>query len=314
MIATLDVVGQAPGEPPAERLTSTPGHHPDPGAAAELTAPAGYGSSAAPPTPQTATHPAALAPYTGPKGDVHAEVLVLGAGPGGYTAAFRAADLGKQVVLVDSRGPLGGVCLNVGCIPSKALLHAAKVIAETKEMGAHGLSFGEPHDRPRRPARLEGRRGRQAHRRPCRAGQAAQGHHVVGTGTFTGPNMLAVTGADGTASTVSFDAAIIAAGSEPVQLPFVPHDDPRVIDSTGALALERIPERLLVLGGGIIGLEMATVYHELGSSVSVVELMDQLIPGADKDIVTPLARRIGKQYAAIWLNTKVTDVQAGRTG
>ncbi len=314
VIATLDVVGQAQGEPPAERLTSTPATTPHPGAAAELTAPAGYGSSAAPPTPQTATHPTALAPYTGPKGDVHAEVLVLGAGPGGYTAAFRAADLGKQVVLVDSRGPLGGVCLNIGCIPSKALLHAAKVIAETKEMSAHGLSFGEPTiDLDALRDWKDGVVGRLT---GGLAGLAKQRKvtTIVGTGTFTGPNMLAVTGADGTASTVSFDAAIIAAGSEPVQLPFVPHGDPRVIDSTGALALDRIPERLLVLGGGIIGLEMATVYHELGSSVSVVELMDQLIPGADKDIVTPLARRIAKQYAAIWLGTKVTDVQAGPDG
>ena len=317
VIATLDVVGQASGEPPADRLTSTPATPAttsDPGAAAELTAPAGYGSSAAPPSPQTATHPAALAPYTGPKGDVHAEVLVLGAGPGGYTAAFRAADLGKQVVLVDSRGPLGGVCLNIGCIPSKALLHAAKVIAETKEMSAHGLSFGEPTiDLDALRDWKDGVVGRLT---GGLAGLAKQRKvtTIVGTGTFTGPNMLAVTGADGTASTVSFDAAIIAAGSEPVQLPFVPRDDPRVIDSTGALALERIPQRLLVLGGGIIGLEMATVYHELGSSVSVVELMDQLIPGVDKDIVTPLARRIGKQYAAIWLGTKVTDVQAGPDG
>ena len=239
---------------------------------------------------------------------------MLGAGPGGYTAAFRAADLGKQVVLVDSRGPLGGVCLNIGCIPSKALLHAAKVIAETKEMSAHGLSFGEPTiDLDALRDWKDGVVGRLT---GGLAGLAKQRKvtTIVGTGTFTGPNMLAVTGADGTASTVSFDAAIIAAGSEPVQLPFVPHDDPRVIDSTGALALDRIPERLLVLGGGIIGLEMATVYHELGSSVSVVELMDQLIPGADKDIVTPLARRIAKQYAAIWLGTKVTDVQAGPDG
>ncbi len=291
----------------------------DPAAAepqAQHTAPAGYGSSAAPPappTPPTAASNGAVTPYTGTKGDVHAEVLVLGAGPGGYTAAFRAADLGKSVVLVDSRGPLGGVCLNIGCIPSKALLHAAKVIAETKEMSAHGLSFAAP------TIDLDALRGWKdgvvTRLTGGLAGLAKQRKvtTIVGTGVFTGPNTLTVTGPEGS-STVSFDAAIIAAGSEPVQLPFVPHDDARVIDSTGALELERIPERLLVLGGGIIGLEMATVYAELGSSISVVELMDQLIPGADKDIVNPLAKRIGRQYAAVWLGTKVTAVSAGPDG
>ncbi len=283
---------------------------------AQHTAPAGYGSSAAPPappTPPTAASNGAVTPYTGTKGDVHAEVLVLGAGPGGYTAAFRAADLGKSVVLVDSRGPLGGVCLNIGCIPSKALLHAAKVIAETKEMSAHGLSFAAP------TIDLDALRGWKdgvvTRLTGGLAGLAKQRKvtTIVGTGVFTGPNTLTVTGPEGS-STVSFDAAIIAAGSEPVQLPFVPHDDARVIDSTGALELERIPERLLVLGGGIIGLEMATVYAELGSSISVVELMDQLIPGADKDIVNPLAKRIGRQYAAVWLGTKVTAVSAGPDG
>ncbi|MDT7580255.1 MAG: dihydrolipoamide dehydrogenase [Pseudonocardiales bacterium] len=282
----------------------------------ELTAPAGYGSSAAPPTPHgDAKAPAAApAPYTGQKGDVHAEVLVLGAGPGGYTAAFRAADLGKKVVMVDSRGPLGGVCLNVGCIPSKALLHAAKVIAETKEMSGHGISFASP------TIDLDALRGWKdgvvTKLTGGLTGLAKQRkvQTLVGTGTFTGDHMLSVAGPDGSTTTVSFDSAIIAAGSEPVKLPFVPHDDPRVIDSTGALDLEDIPERLLVLGGGIIGLEMATVYSELGSRISVVELMDQLIPGADKDLVTPLAKRIAKGYEAIWLGTKVTNVEAGPDG
>ena len=256
----------------------------------------------------------APAPYTGPKGDVHAEVLVLGAGPGGYTAAFRAADLGRKVVMVDSRGPLGGVCLNVGCIPSKALLHAAKVIAETKEMGGNGLSFATPTidlDALRSwkdgvVNRLTGGLTGLAKQRKVTT--------LVGTGTFTSPNMLQVAAPDGSTSTVSFDAAIIAAGSEPVALPFVPHDDPRVIDSTGALDLADIPETLLVLGGGIIGLEMATVYAELGTRISVVELMDQLIPGADKDLVTPLTKRITKTYDHIWVSTKVTAVQAGPDG
>jgi dihydrolipoyl dehydrogenase len=264
---------------------------------------------------QPAAAASAPAPATDvPRGDQHAEVLVLGAGPGGYTAAFRAADLGKTVVMIDSRGPLGGVCLNVGCIPSKALLHAAKVIAETKEMFGHGLRFTAPTidlDALRDwkdsvVTRLTGGLTGLAKQRKVTT--------VVGTGRFTSPNMVEVTAADGSTSTVSFEQAIIAAGSEPVTLPFVPHDDPRVIDSTGALELDNIPERLLVLGGGIIGLEMACVYHELGSRVSVVELLDQLIPGADADIVKPLTRRITKQYQDIWVKTKVTKVEAGPEG
>ena len=245
---------------------------------------------------------------------MHAEVLVLGAGPGGYTAAFRAADLGKKVVMVDSRGPLGGVCLNVGCIPSKALLHAAKVIAETKEMAAHGMSFSSPNiDLDALRAWKDGVVGRLTGGLTGLAKQRKV-QTVVGTGTFTSPNMVSVAGPDGSTTTVSFDSAIIAAGSEPVKLPFIPHDDPRVIDSTGALDLDGVPERLLVLGGGIIGLEMATVYSELGSKISVVELMDQLIPGADKDLVTPLTKRIAKDYEAIWLGTKVTARRAGPDG
>ena len=208
--------------------------------------------------------------------------------------------------MVDSRGPLGGVCLNVGCIPSKALLHAAKVIAETKEMSHAGLTFTAPTidlDALRGwkdsvVTRLTGGLTGLAKQRKVTT--------LVGTGTFTSPNMLSVAAPDGSTTTVSFDAAIIAAGSEPVTLPFIPHDDPRVIDSTGALDLDNIPERLLVLGGGIIGLEMACVYSELGTKISVVELMDQLIPGADKDLVTPLTKRIAKDYEAIWLGTKVT--------
>jgi dihydrolipoamide dehydrogenase len=216
--------------------------------------------------------------------------------------------------MVDSRGPLGGVCLNVGCIPSKALLHAAKVIAETKEMGHAGLSFPAPTidlDALRSwkdgvVTRLTGGLTGLAKQRKVQT--------LIGLGTFTGDHMLSVAGPDGSTTTVSFDAAIIAAGSEPVALPFVPHDDPRVIDSTGALDLTDIPQRLLVLGGGIIGLEMATVYSELGSQISVVELMDQLIPGADKDLVTPLTKHIAKTYAAIWLGTKVTAMSAGEDG
>jgi dihydrolipoamide dehydrogenase len=288
VIATVETSGSAstPQEQPRENVTSAP-------------------AAAAPvPAAQAVTE----------RGDAHAEVLVLGAGPGGYSAAFRAADLGKRVVLVDARGPLGGVCLNVGCIPSKALLHAAKVIAETKEMAANGLSFASP------TIDLDALRGWKdgvvSRLTGGLAGLARQRKvtTIVGVGRFTAPNMLEVTTNDGSTSTVSFEQAIIAAGSEAVRLPFIPHDDPRVIDSTGALALERIPEKLLVLGGGIIGLEMATVYAELGTAISVVELMDQIIPGADADIVKPLHRRISKSYENVWLSTKVTAVSAGADG
>jgi dihydrolipoamide dehydrogenase len=250
----------------------------------------------------------------GERGELHAEVLVLGAGPGGYSAAFRAADLGRGVVLVDRSPTLGGVCLNVGCIPSKALLHAAKVLAETKEMAEHGLGFGPPTiDLDRLVAwkdavvrRLTGGLAGLAKQRKVKV--------VTGQAGFASPNLLEVTADDGSRTTVSFDQAIIACGSEAATLPFVPHDDPRVIDSTGALQPERIPDRLLVVGGGIIGLEMATVYAELGSQVTVVELLDQLIPGADKDVVAPLAKRIGKRYQGVHLRTKMTKVEAGSAG
>jgi dihydrolipoamide dehydrogenase len=267
------------------------------------------GEEAAAPAPS----PVARPPMT-ERGDVHAEVLVLGAGPGGYSAAFRAADLGMKVVLVDDGERLGGVCLNVGCIPSKALLHAAKVIAETKEMGAHGLSFAAPEidiDKLRDwkdgvVKRLTGGLSMLAKQRKVEV--------VRGTGVFTSMNQVQVTADDGSVKTVSFEQAIIAAGSEPMTLPFIPNDDPRVIDSTGALELGDVPQRLLVLGGGIIGLEMATVYAELGAQITVVELMDQLIPGADKDIVTPLTKRITKQYENIYLKSKVTAVEAADGG
>ena len=259
----------------------------------------------------TSSAPLAVAPQgtaTG-LGDIHAEVVVLGSGPGGYTAAFRAADLGKKVVLIEKNPTLGGVCLNVGCIPSKALLHVAKVITEAEEMGSHGVTFGKPEinlDELRSfkdgvvsqlTGGLEGlSKGRKV--------QVVRGH-----GRFAGPNMIHVEN-DGVTSAVSFDHCIIAAGSEPVALPFLPHEDPRVIDSTGALELQDIPERMLVLGGGIIGLEMACVYDALGSKVTVVELMDQIIPGADKDIVKPLMTRIKGRYENIFLKTKVTAVEA----
>ncbi len=248
------------------------------------------------------------------KGDIHAEVVVLGAGPGGYTAAFRAADLGLKTVLIDSRETLGGVCLNVGCIPSKALLHAAKVVAEAREMGEHGLKFAAPKidlDDLRGwkdgvVKRLVGGLGGMAKQRKV--------EWIRGRGSFTNSNMIEVEQSDGKTSEISFDKAIIAAGSEPITLPFVPNDDPRVMDSTGALDLDEIPKRFLLIGGGIIGLEMANVYSELGSEVTVVELLDQLMPGADKDIVQPLFRRVQGLYKNIYLKTKVTNVEAMKSG
>ncbi len=264
--------------------------------------------------PDGAAPAAAPAPAPAPAGSLHAEVLVLGAGPGGYTAAFRAADLGAKVVLVERWPMLGGVCLNVGCIPSKALLHAAKVIDEAQDFSAHGIVFQPPK------VDLDQLRGwKEGVVKRLTGGLAGMAKQrkvtvVTGLGAFASANTLQVTAADGSKQIVSFDKAIIAAGSEAVTLPFIPHDDPRVIDSTGALELDGVPNRLLVLGGGIIGLEMATVYHSLGSKVTVVELLDQIIPGVDKDIVTPLAKRIEKRYERILLKTKVVAVKAEEAG
>ena len=245
--------------------------------------------------------------------DIHAEVLVLGAGPGGYTAAFRAADLGRKVVLVERYASLGGVCLNVGCIPSKALLHAAKIITEAEE-GAHiGLAFGAPKielDGVRKfkdgvVAKLTKGLGSLAKARKVTV--------VEGKAQFASPHTLEVETKEGR-KVVSFDHCIIAAGSQSAKIPGLPYDDPRLMDSTGALELKDIPKRLLIIGGGIIGLEMATVYDALGAKVSVVEFMDRLIPGADPDIVKPLARRIEKRYEKILLKTKVARIEASSRG
>jgi len=276
-------------------------------------------ASTAPAEPPAATSPAdtaAPAPAPAPSGngaDFDAEVLVLGSGPGGYTAAFRAADLGAKVVIVERYPSLGGVCLNVGCIPSKALLHAAKVIAETKEMAENGISFGEPTIDT---DKLRNWKDNVVNRLTRGVGGLAKQRNVevvIGVGTFSSPHTLDVA-TDGGTRTISFQNAIIAAGSESAKLPFIPHDDPRVVTSTGALELTEIPERMLVVGGGIIGLEMAAVYHQLGTRVTVVELLDQLIPGTDADLITPLQRMISKQYENIFLGTKVTAVDAKDSG
>ncbi len=244
--------------------------------------------------------------------DREVPLLVLGAGPGGYTAAFRAADLGLGVVLVERWPHLGGVCLNVGCIPSKALLHAAKVIDEAATMAAHGISFGPPQiDLPKLRdwksgvvRKLTGGLRMLARQRKVEI--------VQGIGRFVAPNVVEVTGEAGT-QRIAFQQCIVAAGSEAVRLPFVP-DDPRVMDSTAALELESLPKKLLVIGGGIIGLEMACVYHSLGVEVSVVELTRQLIPGCDVDLVRPLEKRIKARYGQILLGTKVTAVEARKDG
>ena len=244
--------------------------------------------------------------------EIKTQLVVLGAGPGGYSAAFRAADLGIEVVIVDARETLGGVCLNVGCIPSKALLHVAKVIDDAKEMAAHGVTFGEPK------IDLDKIRGWK----DSVVGQLTKGlsgmskmrkvKHVQGYGKFTGSNTLEVEGKDGK-TVISFDNAIIAAGSEPVSLPFIPKDDARVIDSTGALEMADIPGKMLVLGGGIIGLEMGTVYRALGSQIDVVEFLDQLVPAADKDVVKVYQKFIKDKFN-VMLETKVTGVEAKKDG
>ena len=241
------------------------------------------------------------------------DVLVLGAGPGGYTAAFRAADLGLRVALIERYPSLGGVCLNVGCIPSKALLHAAAVIDEAEAMADHGVVFGQAQ------IDLDKLRGwKEKVVGQLTGGLASMSKQrkvtvIQGNGVFTDAHEMSVEMADGN-KTVSFARGIIAAGSQAFKLPGLPWDDPRVMDSTDALELQDIPQRLLVIGGGIIGLEMASVYQGLGSEVTVVELTPQLMPGTDKDLVRPLQKRINARYAGIFVNTRVTSVTPEKDG
>jgi dihydrolipoamide dehydrogenase len=285
----------------------------------ETDGPAAKAPAPQPSRPATATAapppaaPASASAGPAAKGDYHAEVMVLGSGPGGYTAAFRAADLGKKVALIERYAELGGVCLNVGCIPSKALLHAARVVSEAEEMSHFGLKFDKPKvDVPALRAWKDnvvtkGTKGL--------AGLAKQRKVQVITGVsrFISAHMVEVQTSEGR-KTVSFDYAIIAAGSQSARIPGFPYDDDRLLDSTSALQLKDIPKRLLVIGGGIIGLEMATVYDALGSKITVVELLDGLIPGADRDIIRPLHKRIEKRYEAIYLKTKVTKLEATQHG
>ena len=269
----------------------------------------------APPAPALAAAKAPAPTSSAPviKGDIHAEVVVLGSGPGGYTAAFRAADLGKQTVLIERYPVLGGVCLNVGCIPSKALLHAARVVAEAEEMGHFGLSFGKPKIELDKLREWKGGVVEKSIRGLAGLAKQRKVTVVQGVGKFSSPHMIEVKTPDGVKK-VSFDHAIIAAGSQSAKIPGLPYDDARLMDSTSALEMKDIPKRLLVIGGGIIGLEMACVYDGLGAKVTVVELLDGLIPGADRDLIRPLHKRIEKRYEGIYLKTKVTKLEPQKTG
>lgn len=243
--------------------------------------------------------------------DKNTEVMVLGSGPGGYTAAFRAADLGKKVILVERYDTLGGVCLNVGCIPSKALLHTAKVIDEAQFMAQHGVDFGKPKLNIDKISSWKDSVVKKLTGGLVMLAKQRKVEIVQGVGQFSGSHEITVETKDGKQK-IHFENAIIAAGSQPVKLPFLPNDQ-RIIDSTGALELKDTQGEMLVLGGGIIGMEMATVYHALGSKITVVELMDMLMPGADKDIVMPFYKRVSKHYT-ILLKTKVTNVEAKKDG
>ena len=279
------------------------------GETAAAPAPAAPAAEAAP----AAAAPTAAAAVAKADGEIECDVVVLGAGPGGYTAAFRAADFGQRVVLREKYATLGGVCLNVGCIPSKALLHVAKVINEADEVSHHGVSFGKPTlDIDKIRGFKDGIIGKLTGGLTGLA-KARKVQVVHGLAGFTSPNTISVETKDG-AKVIRFKNAIIAAGSESFKIPGIPFEDPRVIDSTGALQMKDIPKTLLIVGGGIIGLEMGEVYSSLGSTVTVVEFADGLIPGADRDVVKVLEIRIKKRYAAIYTKTKCAKVEAKDDG
>lgn len=306
VIAILEAAGsETAGE--AKAAPASAPTAPAPAAPVKAAAPASAPSAPAAPAPSAAA-------ASGRKADVECRMLVLGSGPGGYTAAFRAADLGLETVLVERYATLGGVCLNVGCIPSKALLHAAALIDETSHSADIGLDFGTPKIdlgklRDFKQNKVVGQFTKGL------AGMAKQRkvRVVTGTGRFVSPNELEVAGESGT-QLIRFEQCIIAAGSQAVKLPGFPWDDPRIMDSTDALELAEVPKKLLVVGGGIIGLEMATVYRALGSEVTVVEFMDQLMPGADPDLVKPLADRLKKQGVAVHLKVKAAGTEASKQG
>jgi len=301
----------APPAPPAPPVSAPAAAGPEPATPVAAATPAAPAAPAAAATPAAA--PAPSAPQAAePQASRSVALLVLGAGPGGYTAAFRAADLGLKVTLVERWATLGGVCLNVGCIPSKALLHAAKVVEEVREMSAHGIAFGAP---ALDFSKLRGWKAGIVKKLTGGLAMLAKQRKVEvvrGSGKFISPHVIEVTSAE-RSETIRFEQCIIAAGSESVRLPFLP-DDPRIIDSSGALELPEKPGRFLVIGGGIIGLEMACVFDALGAKVSVVELTPQLMPGCDADLVRPLEKRIKARYAEILLNTRVVGVTAGPEG
>ncbi|MGS7835960.1 dihydrolipoyl dehydrogenase [Stenotrophomonas maltophilia] len=290
-------------------------------APAKAAAPAPAAAAPASKPPVTPSHrapaePAAPKPAlsSGKPADIECEMVVLGSGPGGYTAAFRAADVGLDTVLVERYASLGGVCLNVGCIPSKALLHAAAVIDEVAHAGDFGVEFGKPTITLDKLREYKEKVVNQLTKGLAGMAKQRKVRSVQGVGKFISANELEITAADGSTQLLRFQKCIIAAGSQAVKLPNFPWDDKRVMDSTDALELAEVPGSLLVVGGGIIGLEMATVYGALGSKVTVVEFMDQLMPGADKDLVKPLADRLKKQGIDVHLKTKASGVTADAKG
>ncbi|WP_312253029.1 dihydrolipoyl dehydrogenase [Stenotrophomonas sp.] len=290
-------------------------------APAKAAAPAPTAAAPASKPPVTPSHrapaePAAPKPAlsSGKPADIECEMVVLGSGPGGYTAAFRAADVGLDTVLVERYASLGGVCLNVGCIPSKALLHAAAVIDEVAHAGDFGVEFGKPTITLDKLRQYKEKVVNQLTKGLAGMAKQRKVRSVQGVGKFVSANELEITAADGSTQLLRFQKCIIAAGSQAVKLPNFPWDDKRVMDSTDALELAEVPGSLLVVGGGIIGLEMATVYGALGSKVTVVEFMDQLMPGADKDLVKPLADRLKKQGIEVHLKTKASGVTADAKG
>ena len=265
--------------------------------------------------PETPAKPAPVPAASAASGsDQEADLVVLGSGPGGYTAAFRAADLGLNVTMIETYDVIGGVCLNVGCIPSKALLHVAKVIDEAHEGEISGVTFSKPKIDLDKTRSWKGDVVGQLTKGLTGLAKQRKVNVIYGYGKFSASNQITVEQNDGSTVTVGFKQAVIAVGSLPVKIPSFPHDDPRLIDSTGALELENVPKTMLIVGGGIIGLEMATVYRALGCEVSIVEMLDQIMTGADPDMVRPLLTRIKKQYANIWTKTKVTGMKAMKSG
>ena len=308
LLLTLDAqqVDKTDADAPKARAPAAPA--PSVLTGSQARGPADTAQRPEPPAASVPTRPAAAI-----KADVHTEVVVLGGGPGGYTAAFRAADLGKKTVLIERYPTLGGVCLNVGCIPSKALLHVAKVISEAEEVAHAGVVFGKPKIDVAKLRDWKSGVVNKLTRGLAGLAKQRKVEVVQGRGEFASANTLRVETSGGP-KTVAFDHCIIAAGSSVARIPGLPYEDERIFDSTGALGLPEIPKRLLVVGGGIIGLEMATVYDALGSRITVVELMDSLIPGADPDIVNVLAKRVGKRYEKVLLKTKVAKIDPAKSG